>query len=492
MSGTQQILGSAIVDGTVNTADLADLAVTTGKLAANAVTTAKLASAAVTSSILGTDSVDSTHIQDNAVLTASIADDQITAAKIADAAVVAAHLNTNAVTSSAIAAGAVVAGKLGSAAVTATELATNAVTTAKIADTQISTAKLINQAVTAAKIANATITDTQLSTGALHFATDTTSLSNRKIVFNLQLDGVSLTAGSTADITSSLSSETAVTSAGSTEGVITDTPKNKVALRDVNDDQIVDGSSREVYARLTHSSGVWTITYYVDIAGTQTAYSLPGTLANSTAYVPKRYNLLTANEDSFRNAAQFTNNTSVLSSHITQPTGAHMASAIALLDSAGHFLTDNLEFALNAIVGTSWVSGTNDSLNGHITRATGAHAATAVSFAPDSGATTPLASINVNAAIEELHGEVEDLQAAPPGTLFGSKYFLSTNGQTVYSVVASTNAPFTPGNRSLMVFRGGILQSVDAGHYTEDPSGNFITLDVAAALNEIVILFWHN
>lgn len=487
---TQQIQGRDIVDGTIGTNQLGDNIVTSAKIANGAVGTTQLATNAVTAAILADNAVDTNAIQADAVTTAKIADDQITPAKLADGAVTPTKLADNAVTSVAIAGSAVTLGKIAVAAVDANALATNAVTSSKLLADAVTTVKIVDSAITGPKIAAGAITSSHLSIGDLHFAADTTSLTNKKVVFNLQLDSVSLTSGASADISSSLSSETAVTSASSSEGVIVDTPKNRCTLRDVNFAPIVDGSSREVYGRLTFSLGVWTLTYFVDISGVQTAFSLPVTYSNAHVMVPKRFNLNIAPEDSFRNAAQFTTSTAAIAAHIVQATGAHAASAISVADAGNHFTTDNVEAALQAIVGTSWVQGTSDSLNGHLVKVTGAHAGTAISFSANGSRTTPLTAINVNAAIEELHAEVETLQSSPTPVVFGFKYFLSLNGETVFSVVGATNAPFNEGDNSLEVFREGIIQSIDAGHYTEDPTGNFITFSTPTVANEDIILRW--
>jgi hypothetical protein len=63
-----------------------------------------------------------------------------------------------------------------------------------------------------------------------------------------------------------------------TAGVITTAPNNRVELIDnSNGGEIEDGSGRRVYARLTESSGTWTLSFYVNDAGVETAYNLPST-----------------------------------------------------------------------------------------------------------------------------------------------------------------------------------------------------------------------
>ena len=62
-------------------------------------------------------------------------------------------------------------------------------------------------------------------------------------------------------------------------GVVTDPTFNKVLLRQTSGvnsgDPFVDALGNEVYARLTYASLNWTLSFYVDLSGTETAYSFP-------------------------------------------------------------------------------------------------------------------------------------------------------------------------------------------------------------------------
>jgi len=69
-----------------------------------------------------------------------------------------------------------------------------------------------------------------------------------------------------------------VPSGGDTlKGVVVIAPNNRVVIRQGSGantgDSFVDGLGNVVYGRLTYSAGVWTLTYYVDLAGTETPYS---------------------------------------------------------------------------------------------------------------------------------------------------------------------------------------------------------------------------
>lgn len=81
-----------------------------------------------------------------------------------------------------------------------------------------------------------------------------------------------------------------------TLGVVVNTPYNKNILRQgsgVNKgDEILDGLGNQVYGRLTESSGVWTETYFVDIAGVETPYSF-GAPQDIDWYYQELFNPLT-------------------------------------------------------------------------------------------------------------------------------------------------------------------------------------------------------
>lgn len=70
-------------------------------------------------------------------------------------------------------------------------------------------------------------------------------------------------------------------SVGSTStGVVVTAPQNKVLIRQSTgsnqDDPFEDSLGNVVYGRLTYLAGVWTLSYYVNLAGTETAYSFTG------------------------------------------------------------------------------------------------------------------------------------------------------------------------------------------------------------------------
>jgi hypothetical protein len=89
----------------------------------------------------------------------------------------------------------------------------------------------------------------------------------------LDLSGVT---GSSTDVSTPMTGK--VASAGSTiPGVVVNAPYNKIILRQATgpneDDQFVDGSGNVVYGRLTEAAGVWTLSFYSLVVGTETSYS---------------------------------------------------------------------------------------------------------------------------------------------------------------------------------------------------------------------------
>lgn len=92
------------------------------------------------------------------------------------------------------------------------------------------------------------------------------------------LQGVDLTGvtGSSTNVSTELTGKTPSTGI-SVEGVVVTNPNNRIVIRQASganeNESFVDGSGNIVYGRLTESVGVWTLSYYVDIAGVETAYS---------------------------------------------------------------------------------------------------------------------------------------------------------------------------------------------------------------------------
>ena len=161
--------GAILVDGTVNTAELA----------AGAVSTAKIANLAISSGLLADDAVTNAKIASNAVTTTELADNAVTNAKITDNAVTATELAANAVTGVKILDGAVADTKIAANAVTATKILDGAVAEAKLAAGAVSSTKLADGAVATTKLANSSVTTIKIGAGAV--ATDKLNIASHLI-----------------------------------------------------------------------------------------------------------------------------------------------------------------------------------------------------------------------------------------------------------------------------------------------------------------------
>ncbi|MDA9680186.1 hypothetical protein N9U06_01865 [Gammaproteobacteria bacterium] len=86
------------VDGSIDTAHIADLNVTTGKIAADAITGAKIADNAINSEHYTDGSIDTAHIAADQVTGAKIADDAIDSEHYTDGSIDTAHIADNQIT----------------------------------------------------------------------------------------------------------------------------------------------------------------------------------------------------------------------------------------------------------------------------------------------------------------------------------------------------------------------------------------------------------
>lgn len=68
-----------------------------------------------------------------------------------------------------------------------------------------------------------------------------------------------------------------VSASENVEGVITTGANNRVEIwDDVTKEKLQDGNANEVYGRLTEAAGVYTLSYYSLVAGTETAFTMDG------------------------------------------------------------------------------------------------------------------------------------------------------------------------------------------------------------------------
>lgn len=112
-------------------------------------------------------SLDSSNLADNAVTSGKIADGSVATSKLADSAVTAAKIVNNTITSNKFAPGAVAGAALGSGSVTSDKLADPSVTSSKLAPGAVTTPAIANAAVNRDKIQDGEVTNLKLADGAV-------------------------------------------------------------------------------------------------------------------------------------------------------------------------------------------------------------------------------------------------------------------------------------------------------------------------------------
>ena len=85
--------------------------------------------------------------------------------------------------------------------------------------------------------------------------------------------GTAIPSASSATITSLFSGKTSGGSS-TTAGVFTTVPHNKIFMREADTGKAIESGSNgsTVFARLTEATGTWTLTFYILVAGIETAY----------------------------------------------------------------------------------------------------------------------------------------------------------------------------------------------------------------------------
>lgn len=147
---------------------------------------------------------------------------------------------------------------------------------------------------------------------SIDWSNHTETLEARKVLTTNQISNVTVAGIGSVDVTTAVGgSSTSVASSSNTlEGVITDTPNNKVLVRDYTTDKgIMDAQGNEVYGRMTSTTSggatptnSFTVTFYSMVGGTETSFSFPADQANVLLMYNQRYNLLTAPESFAQNS----------------------------------------------------------------------------------------------------------------------------------------------------------------------------------------------
>ena len=98
--------------------------------------------------------------------------------------------------------------------------------------------------------------------------------SHKYMGFPLQMANVAVS-GNSWGVSTQMSGQTSGGSDG-VEGVVTNPSHNYVIIRNANSDDIVDAGGNKVYGRITYVDPFWTLSFFSNYDGTETAYSFSG------------------------------------------------------------------------------------------------------------------------------------------------------------------------------------------------------------------------
>ena len=161
------ITTAMLANNSVTTTQVNNAAITTNKLDASAVTAAKIADATITSAKIAADTIVAGNIAAGAVGTSEILDGTIATADIANLAVTTAKIATDTILAANIAVGAVGTSEILDATIATADIADLAVTSAKIAVDTILAANIAAGAVTSSEIADASVTGTDIAAATI-------------------------------------------------------------------------------------------------------------------------------------------------------------------------------------------------------------------------------------------------------------------------------------------------------------------------------------
>lgn len=124
----------------------------------------------------------------------------------------------------------------------------------------------------------------------------TETLVDRKVVYSVQVSDLAVGGQSSVVVAGVTGSP--VTSASTAEGVITDSPKNKVYIRDgaTPDTPYKDADGNVVFGRMTHDGSAYVLSFFTDVEGVETAFTFPANKTVDASY-NKRGNLYNMPED---------------------------------------------------------------------------------------------------------------------------------------------------------------------------------------------------
>lgn len=198
------------------------------------------------------------------------------------------------------------------------------------------------------------ITSTDLASGTLHNADDTTALVNKKFALFNQVLNFTANGGST-NATVAITNVATVDSLGNqtTEGILTSlTGGYRVPIRiKGTNNPVDDGFGNAVYAKLSEAAGVYTLTYFSEINGTETPYTFSGATQIDFAFM-EVFNLQTMPYQALSTSIAWVDDAGITGNHthdFSTDISNRLAKFVTIENSGGKFLATNVETALEEL-----------------------------------------------------------------------------------------------------------------------------------------------
>lgn len=208
-----------------------------------------------------------------------------------------------------------------------------------------------------------------------------------------------------------------VASSGTTvKGVVVTNPYNEVIIRQLSNagagDQLLDTLGNEVYGRITESAGVWTLYFYVDLDGIETAYTLTaGQTTNGIRWwYQQLYNPIT-------DAPVYSEAISIPSDNTTQDAIDATGTQRGLISASAQTIGGKKTFNAGAGMNNQNITDVADPLNNQ-DAATKAHVASALAT---------LSAFNPNKIINGCF-RIDQRNVGNAQTISGSAYYLDRWG----------------------------------------------------------------
>lgn len=306
------------------------------------------------------------------------------------------------------------------------------------------------------------------STAALNDAID--GLSSKKVLTYIGIDGT-LSSGTNSSLIVNTAAILAASPSGtaggssSVAGIVTSTPNNKVQIRNSTTKQPIESSvgGPDVYGRLTESGGVYTLSYFYDNAGVETAFTMPADVGIDILF-PESVNFADLPFNSIVNGVSFVDGLPAAHTHTVSELSDVTVSATDINDLV---TADALGSITPTDSGAEWVG------------------LDATAFSTLTGNNLQTLAEEIDAAIGSLNTSVSSIPTAV--TNRNGVNVSAQAGQTIFSLgesyVAGTLAFYVGGSKQM---RTTVGQEANGQFIETDPAAGTFTVLATTEVGDIL------